>query len=121
MSETRFIIKYCSIVDSVFVIDTLKRMPLTMVIDKVKYVHGLDCMDKERAEKVQSYYENLCGFQRSLFQEVTGFHIESHKWLGHYGTHYDLFDNTGKHVIGSFDESILVEFKEWLEMECDDN
>ena len=117
MSDSRFVIKYCNILDSVFVIDTLKRMPLTMVIDKVKYVHGLDCNDHERAEKVQRYYENLCGFQRSLFQEVHSFTIQSHEWLGHYGSVYQLIDNTGKEVIHSFDKSVVLEFKEWLEME----
>ena len=117
MSNSRFVIKYCNIVDSVFVIDTLNRMPLTMVIDNVMYVHGLDCMDRERAEETQRYYENLCGFQRTLFQEIHSFTISSHKWLGHYGTVYQLIDNTGKEILRSFDKSIILEFKEWLEME----
>ena len=117
MTDKRFITKYCNILDSVFVLDTLKRMPLNMVIDKVYYVHGLDCNDIEKATEVQQYYENLCGYQRTLFQEVNSFHITFEKWLGHYGLHYSLIDNTGKHVLSSFDESYVIEWKEWLEME----
>ena len=114
--KQRFIIKYCRILDSVFVIDSLKRMPLTRIHDGYS-VHGLDCNDHESAEKVQKYYENLCGFQRTLFQNIHSFTINSYKWLGHYGTVYDVVDNTGKIVISSFDESIALEFKEWLEKE----
>ena len=116
MSNHRFVIKYCNILDSVFLIDTLGRMPETNIHSKLS-VHGLDCNDRERAEERQRYYENLCGYQRPLFQEVTNFEIKTGKWLGHYGPHYDLFDNTGRHVIGSFEESLVLEFKEWLERE----
>lgn len=115
----RFIIKYCNITDSVYLIDTLKRMPLTMIINKVLYVHGLDCNDYETAKERQSYYENLCGYQRTLFQTVTSFELKTGKWLGNkeYGFHYDVFDNTGRHVIGSFDKSIVMEWLEWLKSE----
>lgn len=112
----RFIIRYCKIIDSVFLIDTLGRMPETRIHSKLS-VHGLDCNDRETAEERQTYYENLCGYQRPLFPEVTSFEIKTHPWLGHYGTHYDVYDNTGRHVIGSFSEDLAVEFKEWLEKE----
>ena len=114
--SNRFVIKYCGIIDSVFLIDTLGKMPLTNIHSSLS-VHGLDCNDRETAEERQTYYENLCGFQRPLFQEVTGFELKTGKWLGHYGPHYDVYDNTGRHVIGSFEKSIAVAFKEWLEME----
>ena len=92
-----------------------------MVIDKVKYVHGLDCQDRDRAEDVQEYYEKLCGFQRDLFQEVKSFTISSSKWLGHYGTEYHIHDNIGNHVLSSFNKSFILEFKEWLEKEVSSN
>lgn len=117
MSNKRFITKYCNITDSVLVLDTLKRMPLTMLIDGCLYVNGLNCMDMERAEEQQEYYENLCGYQRSLFQPVNSFTITSEKWLGHYALEYSLIDNTGNVVISSFDESTVLKWKEWLESE----
>ena len=118
----RFVIKYCNILDSVFLIDTLGRMPEEMVIHNKLYVHGLDCNDRETAEELQSYYENLCGFQRPLFQEVTSFELRTSKrildvTINFYNFHYDIFDNTGRHVLGSYDLRTAVEFKEWLEME----
>ena len=117
----RFVIKYCGILDSVFLIDTLGRMPETRIHSKL-YVHGLDCNDRETAEELQSYYENLCGFQRPLFQEVTGFELRTSKrihdvTINVYNFHYDIFDNTGRHVLGSYDLRTAIEFKEWLEME----
>lgn len=122
MGGKRFVIKYCNIVDSVFLIDSLGRMPETMIINKVRYVHGLDCNNRETAEEQQSYYENLCGFQRPLFQEVTGFELRTSKrihdvTINFYTFHYDIFDNTGRHVLGSYDLRTVVEFKEWLESE----
>ena len=116
--NNRFIIKYCNILDSVFVLDTLKRMPLTRIHDELS-VHGLDCMDMERANEVQQYYENLFGYQRPLFQEVTSFTIKSERWLGNpdYGMEYSIFDNNNKHVLSSLDEDIILKFKEWLENE----
>ena len=113
MPNERFIIKYCNILDSVFVLDTLKRMPLTMVISNFKYVHGLDCDNRERAEQTQRYYENLCGYQRSLFQEIHSFTIRSSKWLGHYAVEYTIFDNLNNPVLSSFDKSIILNFKKW--------
>ena len=115
----RFVIKYCNITDSVYLIDTLKRMPLTMIIHNKLYVHGLDCNDRETAEELQSYYEPLFGFQRPLFQEVTGFELRTRKWVSSdfYSFYYDIFDNTGRHVIRSSDLRLAFEFKEWLEME----
>ena len=62
--KQRFIIKYCKVIDAVLLLDTLKRMPLTMIIDKICYVHGLICMDMERAKEQQEYYESLFGYQR---------------------------------------------------------
>ena len=121
MTDKRFITKYCNITDSVLVLDTLKRMPLTMVIDGCLYVNGLNCMDMDRAEKVQEYYENLCGYQRTLFQTVTSFTVTSEKWLGHYALEYSLIDNTGEHVLSSFDESTILKWKEWLESEINGN
>lgn len=117
----RFIIKYCNILDSVFLIDTLGRMPETQIHSELS-VHGLDCNDRERAEERQKYYENLFGFQRPLFQEVTGFELRTSKrihdvTINFYNFHYDIFDNTGRHVLGSYDLRTAVEFKEWLEME----
>ena len=112
----RFVIKYCNILDSVFLIDSLGRMPETRVHSELS-VHGLDCNDRETAEERQAYYEKICGYQRSLFQPVKSFTLKKHEWLGHYGPHYDVYDNTGRHVIGSLDKSLAVEFKEWLEME----
>ena len=118
----RFEIKYCSILDSVFVIDTLGRMPLTRVHSKLS-VHGLDCNDKDRAEKVQEYYESICGFQKPLVQEVTSFEIRTDMRLAGFREkgdeimHYDLYDNTGKHVIGSYDKETVDEYYEWLTSE----
>ena len=126
MTKTRFVIKYCNILDSVFVIDSLGRMPKSTVIDKVLYVSGLDCNDRDYAEVIQSYYENVCGFQRTLFQEVTSFEIRiemttrgTFRDKGDEIPHYDLYDNTGKHVLGSYDKEIVDEFKEWLDMEVE--
>lgn len=121
--RNRFIIKYCSVLDSVFLIDTKSRMPETRIHNSLS-VHGLDCNDRERAEERQKYYENLFGFQRPLFQEVTSFELRSHKHFG-FGFHdadeyvmvYDVFDNTGRHIIRSTDKVLAVEFKEWLEQE----
>lgn len=120
--KKRFIIKYCGITDSVYLIDTLKRMPLEMIIHDKLYVHGLDCNDRETAEELQSYYEPLFGFQRPLFQEVTSFELRTSKrvhdvTINFYNFHYDIFDNTGRHVLGSYDLRTAVEFKEWLDME----
>lgn len=114
----RFVIKYCNILDSVFLIDTLGRMPETQIHSELS-VHGLDCDDRERAEERQTYYENLFGFQRPLFQEVTGFELRTRKWVSSdfYSFYYDIFDNTGRHVIRSSDLRLAFEFKEWLEME----
>lgn len=116
--NSRFIIKYCGVLDSVFVIDSLGRMPLTEIHSELS-VHGLDCDSRERAEPVQAYYESICGYQRPLVQEVESFYIKSGHWLNNtdYGIHHDLYDNNGKHVIGSFDYDSVVEFKEWLESE----
>lgn len=120
--KQRFVIKYCNILDSVFVIDSLGRMPLTRVHSELS-VHGLDCNDRDRAEKIQKYYESVCGFQRSLFQEVTSFEIKTEMRLagfrekGEEIMHYDLYDNTGHRIIGSFEKEIIDEFKEWLEKE----
>ena len=121
--KQRFVIKYCNILDSVFVIDSLGRMPLTRVHSELS-VHGLDCNDRDRAEKIQRYYESVCGFQRSLFQEVTSFEIKTEMTTrgtfrdkGDEIMHYDLYDNTGHHIIGSFEKEIVFEFKEWLEKE----
>lgn len=118
--KQRFITKYCKVIDAVLLLDTEKRMPLTMVIDKICYVHGLICMDMERAKERQEYYESLFGYQRPLIQPVTSFTVKSERWLGNpdYGMEYSIYDNTGKHVLSSLgDESIIVEFKEWLEQE----
>ena len=116
--KSRFVIRYCNILDSVFVIDSLGRMPLTRIHSELS-VHGLDCDSRENAEPVQAYYESICGYQRPLIQPVKSFHIESGHWLDNpdYGIHYELYDNTGKHVIGSFDKASVDEFKEWLESE----
>ena len=126
MTKTRFVIKYCNILDSVFVIDSLGRMPKSTVIDKVLYVSGLDCNDRDYAEVIQGYYEKVCGFQRTLFQEVTSFEIKTKMTTmgtfrdkGDEIPHYDLYDNTGKHVLGSYDKEIVDEFKEWLDMEVE--
>lgn len=118
--KQRFITKYCKVIDAVLLLDTEKRMPLTMVIDKICYVHGLICMDMERAKEQQEYYESLFGYQRPLIQPVTSFTVKSERWLGNpdYGMEYSIYDNTGKHVLSSLgDESSIVEFKEWLEQE----
>lgn len=114
----RFVIKYCNILDSVFLIDTLGRMPLTQVHSELS-VHGLDCNDRERAEERQAYYEGLFGFQRSLIQNVTSFELQTRKWESSdfYSFYYSIFDNNGRHVIRSHDLRLAVEFKEWLEME----
>jgi len=121
--KKRFIIKYCNILDSVFVIDSLGRMPLTNVHSQLS-VHGLDCYDRDRAEDVQRYYESICGFQRPLVQEVTSFEIRTEmttrgtfREKGDEIPHYDLYDNTGHYVIGSYDKEIVDEFKEWLDKE----
>lgn len=122
----RFIIKYCNVLDSVFLLDTLKRMPLTMVISNHLYVHGLDCNDRETAEDIQSYYESVCGFQRTLFPVVTSFEIKvemttrgTFREKGDEIPHYDIYDNTGKHIIGSYDKELIEEFMDWLMMELD--
>jgi hypothetical protein len=121
--KERFVISYCSILDSVFVIDSLGRMPLTSIHSQLS-VHGLDCNDRDYAEKVQRYYENVCGFQRPLIQEVTSFEIRiemttrgTFRDKGDEIPHYDLYDNTGRHVIGSYEKEIVYEFKEWLDSE----
>lgn len=121
--KQRFIIKYCEVIDAVLLLDTLKRMPLTMIIDKICYVHGLIYMDMERAKERQEYYESLFGYQRPLIQPVTSFTITSERWLGNpdYGMNYCIYDNTGKHVLSSLgDESCINEFKEWLEKELEE-
>ena len=121
--KQRFIIKYCKVIDAVLLLDTLKRMPLTMIIDKICYVHGLICMDMERAKEQQEYYESLFGYQRPLIQPVTRFIITSERWLGNpdYGMNYSIYDNTGNHVLSSLgDESCINEFKEWLEKELEE-
>ena len=120
--KQRFITKYCRVIDAVLLLDTEKKMPLTMIIDKVCYVHGLICMDRERAKKQQEYYENLFGYQRPLIQPVTSFTVKSERWLGNpdYGMEYSIYDNTGRHVLSSLgDKSIIDEFKEWLEKELE--
>ncbi len=120
--KQRFVIKYCNILDSIFVIDSLGRMPLTRIHSELS-VHGLDCNDRDRAEKIQGYYESVCGFQRSLFPEVTSFEVRTDMRLagfrekGEEIPHYDLYDNTGHHVIGSYDKEIVDEWKEWLDKE----
>ena len=118
--KQRFITKYCNVIDAVLLLDTEKKMPLTMIIDKVCYVHGLICMDMERAQEQQEYYESLFGYQRPLIQPVTSFTVTSERWLGNpdYGIEYSIYDNTGKHVLSSLgDKSGIYEFKEWLEKE----
>lgn len=112
----RFIIQYCNILDSVFVIDSLGRMPLTRVHDQLS-VHGLDCNDRGLAEEVQKYYETLFGYQKPLIQTVTGFNIQTDNWLDNYGTVYAIFDNNNHHILSSFDKTRIYEFKEWLERE----
>jgi hypothetical protein len=74
-------------------------------------------MDRDRAENTQKYYESLCGYQKSLLPQPNSFTIRSSEWLGHYGMEYSIFDNRGNHVLSSMDKSIILEFKEWLEME----
>ena len=120
--KQRFITKYCKVIDAVLLLDTEKKMPLTMIIDKICYVHGLICMDMERAKERQEYYESLFGYQRPLIQPVTSFTVKSKRWLGNpdYGMEYSIYDNTGKHVLSSLgDESGIYEFKEWLEKELE--
>jgi len=119
----RFEIKYCNILDSVLVIDTLGRMPLIQIHSQLSG-HGLDCNDRDRAEKVQRYYESVCGFQRPLIQEVTSFEIKTEMTTrgtfrdkGDEIPHYDIYDNTGYHVLGSYDKEIIDGYYEWLTSE----
>ena len=116
MSE-RFIIKYCNLIDADLVIDTLKRMPQTMIVSNYLYVNGLICSDRVKAEHWKRYYERICGFQRSLVQEVTGFNLETIPEERGYGLIYVISDNTGKKLLKSHDKTIASEFKDWLEME----
>ena len=114
--KERFTIKYCNIIDAVLVLDTLKRMPKSMIIHNHLYVHGLICNDRVEAEYWQEYFEELFGFQRSLVQKVTGFDMRSYR--GEYGTVYEVFDNIGKLNFRFTENSKdAMEFWEWLDME----
>lgn len=108
----RFITKYCNIIDAVVIIDTLKRMPLAMIIDKVCYIRGWICNDNIHAERLQGYFEKICGFQRTLFQDIHSFTIKKADWYGS----WDVIDNNGK-IFRFDDKESAIEFKEWLEME----
>ena len=113
--KQRFVIKYCNILDTPVLIDTLKRMPLAMVIHKVCYIHGWVCNDQYHAERLQDYFEKICGFQKTLFQEVNSFTLTKSDWYGD----WDITDNNGK-IFRFTHKEDAIEFKEWLEKELEE-
>ena len=112
MSNQRFIIKYCNILDTIVLIDTLERMPLINIVHGSIAIHGWICNDMINASDLQDYFESVCGFQKRLFNPINSFEVVKTDW---YDT-YAVIDNQGK----SFrfdDKQSATEFKEWLDME----